>query len=265
MQIEPRQGRLPLLDKQDKEISLTFGKGLSVILAFEGRSRQLSIPEIAAKVGLNRAVTRRLVRTLEQLGFVVADHGRYELTPRVLRLAQGFMEGRFIPQVVQPVLRNVSHEIEESISFAMLDGDEAIYVAHAFVPSRFTLNMVTVGSRVPLAPTAIGRAMLAFLDRPKREEILDALEFNAYTPKTLTDRKSFTDLLNFIRISGFSFAEAEYVDGVSSFAVPVFGAKSQVIGAVSIIFPLGQYGEDELHDRLRPQLVRCARDIGAVF
>ncbi len=254
-----------LLDKEDKEVSLTFGKGLSVLLAFEGRNGELTISEIAAKVGLNRAVTRRLVRTLEQLGFVLHDRGRYQLTPRVLRLTRGFMETRSIPQVVQPVLRQTSHEIGESVSFAMLDGDEAVYVAHAFVPSRFTLNMVTVGSRAPLAPTAIGRAILAFLDKPAREAMLDRLGLPSYTQHTVTERNGFTDLLNSIRLSGFSFTESEYVEGVSSLALPVFGRDSQVIGAVAIIFPQGQYDEKELHDRLISKLSRCANDIGAVF
>lgn len=254
-----------LLDKDDKEVSLTFGKGLSVVMAFEGRNRELTISEIASKVNLNRAVTRRLVRTLEQLGFVTHDRGRYQLTPRVLRLTRGFMETSSIPQVVQPVLRSTSHEIDESVSFAMLDGDEAVYVANAFVPSRFSLNMVTVGSRVPLAPTAIGRAILAFLDKPEREAALDRLGLTAYTPHTIVERNAFTDLLNSIRLSGFSFSESEYVQGVSSLALPVFDRASRVIGAVAIIFPQGQYSESEMHDRLIINLRRCATDIGAVF
>lgn len=253
------------LDRQDKEVSQTFGKGLSVLLAFEGRNSELTISEIAAKVGLNRAVTRRLVRTLEQLGYASHERGRYQLTPRVLRLTRGFMETRNIPQVIQPVLRNTSHEISESVSFAMLDGDEAVYVAHAFVPSRFTLNMVTVGSRVPLAPTAIGRAILGFLDKPERDMMLDRLGLTAYTKHTLVERSGFTDLLNSIRLMGFSFTESEYVEGVSSLALPVFDSNSKVIGAVSIIFPQGQYGERELHDHIVSKLSRCASDIGAVF
>jgi len=254
-----------LLDKEDKELSLTFAKGLSVLLAFQGKTRELTITEIAAKTGLNRAVTRRLIRTLEQLGYVANDRGRYRLMPRVLRLTTGFMEARSIPQVVQPVLRAASQEIGESVSLSMLDGDEAIYVAHAFVPSRFTLNMVTIGSRVPLAPTAIGRAMLAFLDKPKRDALLEQLGLTAYTPSTVTDRKNFIDLLNLIRISGFSVTSSEYVEGVSSLAVPVLASNSEVVGAVSIIFPQGQYTEDEIQGRLKDQLTRCANDISSVF
>lgn len=222
-----------------------------MILAFDGHNRALSIPEIVAKAGLNRAVIRQLVRTLEQLGFVSADRGRYELTPRVLRLAQGFMQTRSIPQLVQPLLRSASHEIGESVSFAMLDDDEAIYVAHAFVPSRYSLNMVTVGSRVPLAPTAIGRAMLAFLPR-QGEARPDPRpdRFHALHPAHADRPQALIDLLNVIRISGFCYAEAEYVEGV---------------GAVSIIFPQGQYGESDINGRLTPLLGRFAADIGAAL
>lgn len=254
-----------LLDKDDKEVSLTFGKGLSVLMAFEGRNRELTISEIAGKVNLNRAVTRRLVRTLEQMGFVTQDRGRYQLTPRVLRLTRGFMETSSIPQVVQPVLRNTSHDIGESVSFAMLDGDEAVYVAHAFVPSRFSLNMVTVGSRVPLAPTAVGRAILAFLEKADREALLDRLGLTAYTARTQIERTAFADLLNSIRFSGFSFSESEYVEGVSSLALPVFDRESKVIGAISIIFPQGHYEENQLHELLVSKLIKSAKDIGSVF
>lgn len=254
-----------MLDKDDRELSLTFAKGLSVLLAFQGETCDLTISEIATRTGLNRAVARRLVRTLEQLGYVANDRGRYRLMPRVLRLTNGFMEGRSIPQVVQPVLRAASLEIGESVSLSMLDGDEAIYVAHAFVPGRFTLNAVTIGSRVPLAPTAIGRAMLAFLDRSKRDALLDQLGLTAYTPSTITDRKSFIDLLNLIRITGFSVTSSEYVEGVSSMAVPVLASNAEVVGALSIIFPQGQYTEEEIQGRLKEQLARCANEISCVF
>ncbi|WP_417589597.1 IclR family transcriptional regulator [Pararhodobacter oceanensis] len=253
------------LDQDDKEVSSTFAKGLSVITAFDGSNRELTISEIATKMQLNRAAIRRLIRTLEQLGFVSHDRGRYQLTPRVLRLSRGFLETRSIPQVVQPVLRRVSHEIGESVSLAMPDGDEAVYVAHAFVPNRFSLNMVTVGSRVPAAPTAVGRAILAFLEPEDREAILDSLSLSAHTANTLVGRKELAAALDTIRRCGYSLSASEYVEGVSSLALPVFGGERQVLGAVSIVFPSGQYEEQELKDRVFGLLQRAAEDIGAVL
>ncbi|RYE60111.1 MAG: winged helix-turn-helix transcriptional regulator, partial [Rhizobiaceae bacterium] len=64
------------MDEKDKEVSLTFAKGLAVLLAFDAKDRAITISEIADKVQLNRAVARRLVRTLEQLGYLACDRGR---------------------------------------------------------------------------------------------------------------------------------------------------------------------------------------------
>lgn len=253
------------LDENDKEVSLTFAKGLAVIRAFDGKERSISMTEIADRAGLNRAVTRRLVRTLEQLGYVSFDRGRYELTPRVLGLAKGFLEGRGIPQIVQPTLRKASDEIGESVSFSMLDGNETVYIAHSFAPARFTLNMVTVGSRVPLLPTAVGRAILAFLDDDQKNEIVKGSQPSPHTDRTETDPEKLLAILAGVKIKGYSYAESEYVKGVSSLAAPVLGASTKVIGAVSIIFPEGRYPADEITQRLVPALQRCAGDIGLTF
>lgn len=255
----------PTLDENDKEVSLTFAKGLAVIRAFDGKERSISMTEIAERAGLNRAVTRRLVRTLEQLGYISFDRGRYELTPRVLGLAKGFLEGRGIPQIVQPTLRKASDEIGESVSFSMLDGNETVYIAHSFAPARFTLNMVTVGSRVPLLPTAVGRAILAYLDEEQQNEIIRGSQLSPHTDKTETDPEKLLAILADIKAKGYSYAESEYVKGVSSLAAPVLGASAKVTGAVSIIFPEGRYALDEIIQRLVPVLERCAGDISLTF
>ncbi|MCX8998388.1 helix-turn-helix domain-containing protein [Rhizobiaceae bacterium BDR2-2] len=254
-----------MLDENDREISLTFAKGLAVLLAFDARDRSITISEIAEKVKLNRAVARRLVRTLEQLGYVSCDRGRYELTPHVLRLSQGFIEGRGIPQIIQPILRNAAQEVGEAVSFAMLDETDAVYVAHAFIPARFTLNRVTIGTRVPLPPTAAGRAILAFLDAGRRGDILAGAEFAAHTDRTETDRARFEAALQEVRSRGFALTDSEYVSGVGSLAVPVFDpALNAVIGAVSIIFEHGRYSETELAD-IAARLKVCATHVASTF
>lgn len=254
-----------MLDENDREVSLTFAKGLSVLLAFDATHRAITITEIADRVGLNRAVARRLVRTLEQLGYLTCDRGRYELTPHVLRLSQGFIESRGIPQIIQPILRNTSQDIGDAVSFAMLDETDAVYVAHAFMPSKFTLNRVAIGTRVPLLPTAAGRAILAFLDMPRRDEILQSAEFAAYTDQTETDRARFETLLDDLRSRGYAITDSEYVSGVASIAVPVFNPGfAGVVGAVSIIFEHGRYDDAALED-IAARLKTCAGQIGSTF
>lgn len=254
-----------MFDENDKEVSLTFAKGLSVLLAFDAKDRAITITEIADKVNLNRAVARRLVRTLEQLGYLSCDRGRYELTPHVLRLSQGFIEGRGIPQIIQPILRNAAQEIGEAVSFAMLDETDAVYVAHAFIPAKFTLNRVTIGTRVPLLPTAAGRAILAFLDARRLNTILESAEFAAYTDHTETDRHRFEAVLRQVRDRGYAVTDSEYVPGVASLAAPVFNpGLGGVVGAVSIIFEHGRYDEPALAE-MAARLRHCAGQVASTF
>ena len=254
-----------MLDEQDREISLTFAKGLSVLLAFDARDRSITVSEIAQKVGLNRAVARRLVRTLEQLGYVTSDRGRYALTPHVLRLSQGFIEGRGIPQLIQPVLRAAADDIGEAVSFAMLDDTDAVYVAHAFLPAKFTLNRISVGTRVPLWPTAAGRAILAFLNAERGDTLLKTPEFAVYANAAGTDQSAFSELLAVIRAAGYAITDSEYIVGVGSIAVPVLDpARGEVIGATSIIFECGRYNEAELAE-MALRLRTCAAHIAATF
>lgn len=254
-----------MLDPNDKEISLTFAKGLTVLLAFDAKDRSITIAEIAEKVDLNRAVVRRLVRTLEQLGYLVADRGRYELTPHVLRLSQGFIEGRGIMQVIQPILRNAAEAIGEAVSYAMLDDLDGVYVAHAFLPAGFTLNRVAVGSRLPLPQTAAGRAMLAHLDAEHRERVLAGPDFDAYVSRTGTDRAAFDQILRETRERGFAQSDSDYVSDVASLAAPVFTPGNHaIVGAVSVIFKHDQYSPE---DRLRivDHLKGCAAHVSSTL
>lgn len=197
----------------------------------------------------------RLVRTLEKLGYLTVDRGRYELTPHVLRLSQGFIEGRGITQVIQPILRNAAEEIGEAVSFAMLDDIDGVYVAHAFLPEGFTLNRVAVGTRLPLPQTAAGRAILAFLDAPRRDRILAGADFAAFAERTGTTRTRFDEMLRVTRDRGYGESDSDYVSDVASLAVPVFApGMGSVTGAVSIIFEHGRYDAAQ-----REKIVSCLK------
>ncbi|OSP55846.1 IclR family transcriptional regulator [Pseudoruegeria sp. SK021] len=246
------------------EISLTFQKGLRVLEAYLDGSVSLSSSEIATRTGLNRSVARRLIRTLVQAGYLTEDRGRYAMTVRVLRLTQGFTGGRGLAQVIQPILRLASHDIGDAVSFSMQDETEAVYVAHAFMPSRFTLNRVTVGSRVPLLPTAVGRAILAFLPEDEADRIQTAVPPPLYTEQTETRLPVIRTLLAETRAAGYAYVQSEYVEGVSSLAVPVFRPDGAVVGAVSVIFSQGEHNDQD-RSRIVTRLRQCSADVGASF
>ena len=104
------------------------------------------------------AVARRLTLTLEHLGYVRRSGRTYSLTPKMLVLAGGYLQGRRFGKLIQPILETHTRALGETISLAVLEDDTAIYVAQAAIdPTRISFGF-TVGSRLTLLHTAIGRA-----------------------------------------------------------------------------------------------------------
>lgn len=234
------------LNADDSEISLTFRKGLQVLACFDGQNRELTLPDIANHTGLNRAVVRRLVRTLLLEGMLEEQSGRYRMSVGVMRLTRGFIEGQRIATMIQPILRRTAEEVSESLSFSLRDRAEAVYVAHAPVKGSFTLNMVAVGTHVPITSTASGWAMLA------HDADLDPGESGP----------SDEDLAA-VRKLGYAFVEEGLLAGVNSLAVPVFRPSGKVHGAVSLIFPKGRYLADDVPGMLLAGLRQCASEVGS--
>jgi len=237
----------------DSEISMTFRKGLQLMAAFDGQDRQLTLSELAKKTGLNRAVARRLVRTLVQMGYLTEQGQRYEMTVSVMRMTRGFIDGRRIAQVIQPNLRKAAGQIGESLSFSLRDRDDATYVAHAHLEGKFTLNTVAIGTHVPLVSTAAGHAILAYLDDADVANTVPDL------PPDLEEDLALT------RERGFSFNAGGFIHGVDSLAVPVFGPSRQIEGAISMIFPTRTYDVADLPPGMLTLMQQCAVDIGATL
>jgi len=237
----------------DSEFSTTFRKGLQLMAAFDGQDRQLTLAELAKKTGLNRAVARRLVRTLVQMGYLTEQGQRYEMTVSVMRMTRGFIDGRRIAQVIQPNLRKAATEIGESLSFSLRDRDDATYVAHAHLEGKFTLNTVAIGTHVPLASTAAGHAILAHLEEDDVAQTVPDITAELRGELVLT------------RARGFAFNSGGYIHGVDSLAVPVFGPSRRIEGAISMIFPTHTYEMANLPPKMLGLMQQCAVDIGATL
>ena len=206
----------------DSEISLTFAKGLNVLKAFDSAELEedLTIAEIARRTGFDRAVTRRLVLTLERFGYVRRRRRGFRLTPKILLLAGGFLQSRQLIKNVAPVLNEFSRELGAPIYLAVRDGYDVIYLAHAALESRAISIGFTVGSRVPLLATSIGRALAAFAPPEEIDDLIANAPLKAYTDRTTTDRQALRERLEQVRELGYAYVNGEFEAGVAAAAVP---------------------------------------------
>ncbi len=204
-----------------KDISQTFAKGMSVLKAFDEAETDLSLAEIARRAELDRAVARRLVLTLVHLGYVRRIGRAFRLTPKVLVLASGFLRRSQLTKAVVPILNEYSREIGAPIYLATRDGHDVVYLAHAALENRAISLGFSIGSRLPLLSTSIGRALIAFLPQEEREALVAAAPLKAFTDRTIMDRAAILAELGKARDLGYAFADGEFEAGVAALAAPV--------------------------------------------
>ena len=122
----------------------------------------MTLSEVAAETGLARPTARRILLTLQQLGYVRSEGGDFRLTPRVLELGTSYVESLGLWDVARPHMERLGAQTHESTSIAQLDGSDIVYVARVAVPKIVTLS-VTIGTRFPALQTSLGKVLLAAL------------------------------------------------------------------------------------------------------
>ena len=220
-----------MLNRTDYIASLA--KGLSVIECFTSETPRLSITDVAAASGLDRATARRCLLTLHELGYADYDGKFFQLTPRVLRLGMGALAALPLPQIVQPWLDQLSTKTGQSASVSLRDGGEIVYVARSATTRIMSIGLMP-GSRLPAHCTSMGRVLLAALTDAEVEAILDASDLSPRTPFSKTDPHDILDEIRATRERGYVIINQEVEVGVCSIAVPVLNRNAQVTAALNI-------------------------------
>lgn len=204
-----------------RDTASTFAKGLAVLGCFEGGRSDLTMADIARLTGFDRATARRLCLTLQSSGYLYKHEKVLRLTPKVLAMAGGYLKAEYIGKTVQPTLDQFAKELDGEIALAVRDGSRAIYVARSAVPSaRLSLGL-SVGSTLPLLPTAVGRMLLASCSEPTRNQIINACEMQRFTEQTTLARAALEAQIQKAAAQGFAYAANEFEMGAAGVAVPV--------------------------------------------
>lgn len=232
-------------------------RGLAVLRAFDGDQQRMSLAAVATRTGLSRAAARRLVLTLQHLGYVRADGKEFSLTPRVLELGFGFVGSLKLGDVAQPLMEDLSRRVGESCSMAVLDGQSIVYVARVPVRKVMTVSL-GVGARLPAFCSSMGRVLLSGLSDAELSAWLSACQPTFHTAHTITDRDRLRQLIEEVRSTGFAYVEQELELGLCSVAVPIRNRQGQVAAALNVGMRFHTDARSRVHDVLVPALSESA-------
>lgn len=244
----------------EKDYVQSLERGLAVILAFSDHHPRLSLGDLAELTGLSRPTVRRIVLTLEKLGYLRVDGRSYSLTPHVLELGRAYMSSLNLTDVSEPFMEEVTKVTGHTCSMAALDGEDAVFLTR--VPSqRVMRHTLTTGTRLPAFATSMGRMLLSGLPEHEIEEFLRRDSFPRLTARTVTEPERLREILREVRAQGWALVDQEFEEGVRSFSAPIRDAADRIIATLSMSVPASVVSIDALHEETLPVVIEAAAAI----
>jgi IclR family transcriptional regulator, pca regulon regulatory protein len=239
-----------------------LARGLDVIRVFRPQQPVMSLTAVAGAAGLPRPTARRVLLTLERLGYVRAADRGFELTPRVLELGMSYVLSRNLWELARPHMERLVMQTHESSSIAQLDGSDIVYVARVAVPKIVALT-VTIGTRFPAMQTSLGKVLLAAMPLAQAEQVLAEPSRSGITPRFLPTAEERAAALRQIRARGWALTDEELAAGIRSVAAPLRDGDGQVIASLNVNAHAAETPVEVLTGQYLPLLLQAAGAISA--
>jgi len=239
-----------------------LARGLDILAAFGADHRGMSLSEVASAAGLARPTARRLLLTLEELGYVRSRAGTFELTPKVMSLGMSYVSSLGLWDIARPHMEALVSRTGESSSMAQLDGADIVYVARVSVPKLIALR-VDIGTRFPAVQTSQGKVLLAALPPDQVAAVIAQPSRSGLPPYIGRQAGPLRDELAEIRARGWALADEELAPGVRSVAVPVRDGTGTVRAAMNVTVHAAETTTERLLRDHLPALLTTAGEISA--
>ena len=239
--------------------------GLRTLELLVGSHNPLGVTELAEQLELDKANAHRTLAALVRLGYVEQDAStrRYSATVKVVELARSVLETRDLTVVAAPHLKSLWAATSENTHLAVLAGDHVVYVSMLNGTTMLAAN-TAIGQSGPLHCTATGKSIVANLPRGTAEGVIASIDFESFTPRTLTEPTAYAKELAQVRVTGYAVDDREYHPGVRCVAAPIFGIGG-VMASIGISAPSDRLDNERLKV-IAPLVVdtagRVSRELG---
>lgn len=256
-----KPARRPINAKADRHFVTALARGLEVLSAFRSRDRMLGNQELARRCGLPKSTISRLTYTLTKQGYLehAGDgngNGGYRLGSAVLALGSTMLARMDVRQLARPLMQELADRTQAMVSLGMRDRLSMIYVENCRSESALTLSL-DVGSRIPVATTAMGRAYLARCSEAQRAALLDRIRDR--DPKAWPQvRAGIERALAEYQELGVCTSFGEWQKDVNAIAIAFHAPGGRSVMAINCGGPGFNLSPDYLLREVRPQMVALA-------
>lgn len=253
------------LRKDRRKFVSALARGLDVLRAFQPGSGPLGNQEIAESTGLPRPTVSRLTYTLTQIGYLnhIARLGKYELGTPVLALGYAVLSNMQVRQLAHSRMQELALHADASVALAARDRLSMLYVHNCVGHSTLALR-IEIGSRVPIALTSLGRAMLAALPDAESSYLMDRMRVRCKDDWSKLKRRIDLSIRQ-VEKRGFCLVDGEWRPHVRAVAVPLVYPDNTGVMALNCAGSNVKLTVEQLENDLGPRLVHLAREIESMM
>jgi len=224
-----------------------------ILDAFSRNGQELGVTELIPKLRIPKSTIHRLIMVLERHGYLERSTSgdKYHLGAKLVQLGMHALSSLDLGRIATPHLERLVKQTGETAHLGVLREGEIISLFHC--QSAHVLRPpATVGRRIPVHCTSLGKAILAFLPEDEKKRILANLRFKSYAPKTIKRMSEFKAELKRIRNAGYATDNEEFEEGLRCIGAPVRDHSGDVIAAIGIAMPSVRMKKNRV-----PQLTRA--------
>jgi len=235
---------------------------LDVLEQFSGDVDELGVTELSKRLKLHKNNVFRLLATLEARGYIEQNKSseNYRLGIKCLHLGRSYINHMGLVRQARPILAEVAKKCRESTFVAIMRRECVVPLEAAEPEDRVIKITPPIGDALPLHCTAVGKAHLAF-EAEEQVKLILPEHMQRYTDRTIVDRSELIEQLHSVARSGYSVDAGEFIEDVSSIAVPLRDYTRSVVGSLAVAGPAYRIPGDRISSEIAPLILEAGRDL----
>jgi DNA-binding IclR family transcriptional regulator len=249
----------------DRSFVVALSRGLDVLRAFRPNDGLLGNQEIAARTNLPKPTISRLTYTLTKLGYLtqVPRFEKYQLAPAAMALGYAALANLGVRHLSESFRNELMRQTGGACAVGARDRISMIYFGQS--RSELTVGVqLDVGSRVPIATTAMGRAYFWALPAEERGTLQRELREH-YGHRWPAIRDGLERSGEIVAKHGFAISAGEWHDDIHAAGVSLTLNDGTGPYAFNCGAPAFRFTEDRLRNDIGPRLVAMVRNIEAAL
>jgi DNA-binding IclR family transcriptional regulator len=247
-------------EKGDRQFVTALARGLDILSCFSNTNAELGSSDLARMTGLPQPTVWRLCHTMIGLGYLVTVKGE-KMRPGIpaLRFGYAALASLVVPELGRPQMQELADKFRAAAGLAVRDGQDMVFVQRCQSDSLLLMNL-QIGSRVPLATSALGWAYLVSL--PERARVETFAEIEAADPQRWRSLKGHLQrATEEYKAKGYVLNIGYFHRGYNTASVPILGADGMPRYAINCGSAAATLNAATLQIEVAPRLVKIATQL----